>query len=310
MTTLSVVAPVYNENEATLTELVTRLSAVLQPLCTSYEIVLVDDGSKSSWPIIRTLAASHPYVKGVRFSRNFGQHQAISAGLEATTGDWVIVMDSDLQDRPEVIPDLLRKAEEGFDVVFVARKQRPETPIYQFAGRLFFRIFKFLAGTSYNAEHGNFSIVARRVVDAYCRLPENFRFYGGLLNWLGFRHAEIPAQHGERFSGESGYTLMKRIRFAVAILLSFSDKPLTMSIYVGLFFAALSLLIGLNIAFNALVNHAYTVPGWASTIAAIFLMGGLNLIVLGLIGAFLGRVFTEVKHRPGYVVAETLNIKK
>jgi len=218
-------------------------------------------------------------------------------------------MDSDLQDRPEVIPELLDKAQEGFDVVFVSRQQRPESFVYKLGQRLFYASLRFLSGIDFDSKQANFSIINRKVVEAFKKFPENARFYGSTIKWLGFSRASINAAHGLRFSGRPSYTIKKRINLALDIILSFSDRPLRFAIGLGLLMSAVSVLFSLWIFLGA-INWGFSVIGWPSLIVSIFFTGGVILIVLGIIGIYLGRIFREVKARPLYVVSESLNIEK
>lgn len=306
MAHISVVVPIFRE-ELTLRELYRRLNEALSPITRDFEIVLVSDGGRDgSWTVIRELAATDPRVKGVKFTRNFGQHLAISAGLDACDGDWVVVMDGDLQDRPEVIPELYAKARQGYEVVFVARQDRPESALYRWSARMFYKLFRLLANTRYDPAHGNFSIISRRVVEQYRAMGETLRFYGGILDWLGFERASITAMHGERFAGAPGYNLRKRLKLASQIILAHSDRPLHLSVGFGLFIALASGAIGLWIIIRALVFSQYGVAGWSSLMVSVFFMGGIILMVLGIIGIYLGKVFNELKGRPLYVVEDVV----
>jgi polyisoprenyl-phosphate glycosyltransferase len=305
---VSVVAPIYRE-EGNVPELVRRLTESLQRVTENFEIVLVEDaGGDRSWDRIAEAAAKDPRVKGLRFSRNFGQHYAITAGLEMVSGDWVVVMDGDLQDRPEVIPDLYAKAQEGYDVVFVERQSRPEGKLYMWLQRTFYLLLRFLAGTEYDPRHGNFSIVSQKVVNGFRSLNENLRFYGGIVWWLGYRRASIPAAHGQRFAGRSVYTLGKRVHLAVAIILAHSDRPLRFAIGIGLVMALLSFVYGLYIVLRAVFGDV-AVQGWASLIVSIYFVGGLILFVLGIMGLYIGKLYQEAKHRPLYIVAESIGFE-
>lgn len=285
-------------------ELCARLGAALGQISEDFEIVLVEDGGGGgSWDIIRELSAGDGRIKGIRFSRNFGQHYAITAGLDFCDGEWVVVMDGDLQDAPEVIPELYAKALEGYDVVFAARQDRPESWLYRVAQRCFHKALGYLAGTEYDPEHGNFSIVSRRVVEHFRGLNENLRFYGGIVKWLGFEQASVPVRHGVRYAGKSGYTLGKRMRLAAHMTLAHSDRPLRFSIGLGLVMSALSFVYGGYILVRALVSD-FSVEGWASLIVSIYFTGGIILVVLGIVGIYIGKIFGEIKRRPLYVVAD------
>ena len=292
-------------NEEGIVEaMVERLSAALASVDPDWGIVFVDDGSTdATWRLMSEAAARNPRVRALRLSRNFGQHTAITAGLEATDADWVVVLDGDLQDRPEVIPDLHAKASEGFDVVFVERTDRPEGRLYKLAQRLFYGGLRALSGTTYNPAHGNFSILSRRVVEAYASLEEGTRFYGGLVAWLGFRHASLPARHGERHAGAPSYNLMRRVRLAQDIILSFSTRPLLIAVLLGFACTAFSFLYGAWIVGRALLGGV-PVEGWASLIVSIYFVGGMLMTMLGLNSLYMGRVHRELQRRPLYVVSE------
>ena len=306
MAKISVVSPIFRE-EGTLHELYRRLRAMLSSITEDFEIVLVSDGGLDrSWDIICELSAQDPRVKGVKFTRNFGQHVAISAGLDVCDGDRVVVMDGDLQDRPEVIPELWSKAEQGYDVVFVARADRPESAFYRFAARLFYKVFKLLADTDYDPAHGNFSIISRRVVEYYRSVGETLRFYGGIIDWLGFERTSIVARHGSRFAGQPGYTLRKRLRLACQIILAHSERPLHLSILFGLAIALSSGTIGACMVLRSLLFEHYAVLGWTSLMVSVFFMGGIVLTIQGIMGIYIGKIFSELKGRPLYVIGETV----
>lgn len=309
MPRLSVVAPVYREAKV-LPELYRRIAFALLPVTQDFEIVLVADGSNDgSWQIIKQLSAADSRVKGIKFTRNFGQHLAISAGLDACDGDLVVVMDSDLQDRPEVIPALVAKAREGFDVVFVARKNRPEPAAYQLAARVFYRVLRFLAKTNYEPAHGNFSIISRRVVERYREMGETLRFYGGIVDWLGFERSSIEAEHGERFAGQPGYNLRKRCKLASEIILAHSDRPLHFSVFFGVAISVLSGVTGIYMVVRSLFFRQYSVEGWTSLMVSMFFMSGIILLVLGVIGIYIGKIFNEIKQRPLYVIDDRVGFE-
>lgn len=309
MARISVVAPVFKEAKV-LPEFYRRVAFALLPVTHDFEIILVSDGGNDgSWEIIKQLSTADSRVKGVKFTRNFGQHLAISAGLDACDGDWVVVMDSDLQDRPEVIPTLFAKAQEGFEVVFVARKNRPEPALYQFAARLFYHAVRFLAKTRYEPAHGNFSIISRRVVERYREMGETLRFYGGIVDWLGFERASIEAEHGERFAGQPGYNLRKRCKLASEIILAHSDRPLHFSVFFGLAISVLSGVTGIYMVVRSLFFRQYSVEGWTSLMVSMFFMSGIILLVLGIVGIYIGKIFNEIKRRPLYVIDDRIGFE-
>jgi len=303
MTLINVVVPLYRE-ESLVGELHSRVTKALKKISTSYKIILVDDGSDDlTWQKISEIAKKDKKVQGVRLSRNFGHHYALTAGLHETDADWIVVMDGDLQDRPEVIPDLWNKAQEGYDVVFVSRMRRPEGLIYRAAQKLFYAGLRRLSGIKFDSTQANFSIVSRKVIDAYKAFGENARFYNSTITWLGFNRASVSAEHGTRHSGRPSYTLKKRFQLAGDIIFSFSERPLKFSIYLGLVMAALAFSYLFWVLIGA-ITWGFTVEGWSSVMAGIFLTGGIILVVLGITGIYIGRIFREVKNRPLYVIGE------
>lgn len=301
---IAAVAPVFNEQE-NVSELVRRLGEAMSVVSEDYRIVLVDDGSSdATWSKIMANAQENARVLGLRLSRNFGQHVAIAAGLKAVDADWTVVLDGDLQDRPEVIPELYGKAQQGHDVVFVARESRPESALYKLAQRGFYKTLRTMTGTDYDPAHGNFSIISRTVLLELNKVTENDRFYGGLVEWLGFRRATLKAKHGERFAGVTSYSLLSRIKFAKNIILSFSIRPLYAAVVFGAVVTALSFVFGLVILFKALF-FGYEVQGWPSMMVSIYFVGGVQMLMIGMNGLYVGRIAEEVKNRPLYVVADT-----
>lgn len=306
---LSVVVPLLNEEEI-VEELIKRLKISLDGVSEKYEIILVDDGSNDrTWERISLISKIDNRVKGIKLSRNFGHHYAISAGLHNANGEWVVVMDGDLQDRPEVIPELFYKAKEGFDVVFVSRNKRPESIFYKILQKLFYVFLRRLSGIDFDSRQANFSILNHKVVEAFKKFPEYSRFYGSTIKWLGFKRTFIEAEHGKRYSGKPSYTVKKRLNLALDIILSFSDRPLKFAIGLGLALSGLSFLILIWILIGYM-SWGFTVIGWPSIIASIFLSSGAILVVLGVIGIYLGRVFNEVKSRPLYLIDDSVNIEE
>jgi dolichol-phosphate mannosyltransferase len=307
MTTLSVVAPIYNEGSL-VSEFVKQVVQNISKITSDYEILLIDDGSlDNSWEFISAETQRNSRVKGLKLSRNFGHHYAITAGLHNSTGEWVVVMDSDLQDRPEVIPDLYKKAQEGFEVVFVSRSQRPESLIYILFQKIFYFSLRILSGIKFDSRQANFSIINRKVVEAFIKFPEHARFYGSTINWLGFKRSSITARHGQRFSGKPSYTIRKRLSLAADIIISFSGRPLRIGISIGLLMSLASILL-LTWILLGKFTWGFEVLGWPSLMATILFTGGSILIVLGILGIYLSEVFQEVKSRPLYIVSEARNV--
>jgi len=304
MAHISVVTPVYKA-EGCLDELYRRLVAALAPITQDFEIVMVEDcGGDRSWEIIQRLARADARVKGIQFSRNFGQHYGITAGLDHCDGDWVVVMDCDLQDRPEEIPRLYAKAREGYEIV-IGRRGRSGAPVSRsFTSWLFYRLFSWLADMEYDGQAGNYRIVSRKVVDRFRQMREQLRFFGALLNWMGFPSATIDVQHDARHQGRSTYTLMKLWRLAAETIVAYSDKPLRLAIRLGFLIAFLAFCYGLTIFFRALF-YGSPITGWASLIVSIYFMGGIIIAILGMLGIYLGKTYDETKKRPLYIVMNT-----
>jgi dolichol-phosphate mannosyltransferase len=301
MATISVVIPVYRA-EACLEELYRRLKAALETVSESFEIVLVEDcGGDGSWRIIQALAAADRRVKGLQFSRNFGQHYGITAGLDHCDGDWIVVMDCDLQDRPEEIPRLHAKAKEGYDVVLARRGKRNDPPTKLFASKLFYRLFSYLSEIEYDGEVGNFRIMSRRVVENLRLHRERLRFFGALVHQLGFPTSAIEVQHDPRFAGETTYDMRKLVKLAGEAVIAYSDKPLRLAVKLGFAVSLVAFLAGLVVGVRALF-FGVAITGWASLIISIYFMGGIITALLGVIGIYLGKTFDETKKRPLYIV--------
>ncbi len=304
---ISVVIPVYGCREA-LPELYQRLTNVLTKLVSNYEIILVNDGCpQNSWEVIERLCKEDSHVVGLELSRNFGQLQATAAGVDYSTGDWVVVMDCDLQDRPEEIPRLYAKAKEGYDVVFARRKERRDSKFKVFVSDCFYKVYSFATGQPYDGSICNFSISNRNVIDNYCKMREWHRGFVMYIQWMGFREAVLDVEHQERFAGESGYNFKKRMKMAMDLLTSQSDKLLQLTVKSGLLISAIALLVIVALVVRFFTMHIQA--GWTSIIAAIFLMGGLTIASVGIVGIYVGNIFMEVKHRPLYIVRQQLNGK-
>jgi glycosyltransferase involved in cell wall biosynthesis len=304
MPQLSIVTPVYRA-EACLEELYRRLVAALSSVTPDFEIIMVEDrGGDRSWEIIQALAQRDARVKGIQFSRNFGQHYGITAGLDHCDGAWVVVMDCDLQDRPEEIPRLYAKAKEGHEIVIARRGRRNDPLGKRLSSWAFYRLFSYLADTDYDAEAGNFRIMSRKVVENFRRMREQLRFFGGQMNWLGFPAGTIEVQHDERYAGPSTYTFAKLLRLASETIIAYSDKPLRLAVRLGFLIALAAFGGGLYVMVRALV-YGYAISGWASLLVSIYFMGGIIIAILGMLGIYLGKTFDETKKRPLYIVMHT-----
>lgn len=306
MINLSIVVPVYNE-QFNIDKLIEGIKTNVQNLVSHFEVIIVDDGSRDkTWAKIVEHCRKDERITAIKFSRNFGHHYAITAGLHNSLGDLVVVMDGDMQDRPEVIPALYDEIRKGFDVVFVNRTNRPESVLYKLAQKFFYLVLRILSGYDFDSRQANFSIINRKVVEAFKQFPENSRFYGSTIKWLGFRSSSISATHGKRFEGKPSYTLQKRFKLAADIILAFSDRPLKIAIGLGLIMSALSIFMVAWILIGVR-SWGFSVVGWPSLIAAIFFSTGIILVILGILGVYLGQVFKEVKNRPLYLISESIN---
>lgn len=298
---ISVVIPVYKAQEC-LQELYRRLKISLETLTNDFEIILVEDcGGDRSWEIVGELAQTDPRVKGIQFSRNFGQHYGITAGLDHCSGDWVVVMDCDLQDQPEEIPRLYAKAQEGFEVVLARRGRRKDALLKRLSSYLFYAALNYLADMRYDAEVGNFRIISCKVVKSYRQMRENLRFFGGLVDWMGFPTASINVDHAERYAGETSYSFAKLWKLGVETIIAYSDKPLRLAIRFGFLMSFASFFFAVKIAVDALTMKS-VVLGWSSLIVSLYFLGGLIISLLGIIGLYLGKTFDEAKRRPLYIV--------
>jgi glycosyltransferase involved in cell wall biosynthesis len=301
---ISVVVPVYNCT-ACLFELVNRLTATLSSISSVYEIILINDASlDGAWDVIVDLSKSDTRVKGINLSRNFGQHAAITAGLDNARGEWVVVMDCDLQDLPEEIPRLYDKALMGYDLVVGLRKNRQDPVIKRLLSQAFWKVFKLLSGTAYNHQLGNFGIYSNKVILNISKLREQTRGFGMFAFWVGFKRTEIEVDHGARIHGHSAYTFTKMASFALDLVTSHSDGLLRLTIKVGFIVSFLSLLFGCWLLIRYYL-WATPVVGWASLMVSVYFMSGLLMGSIGIVGLYVGKIFNEVKGRPLYIVSQT-----
>ena len=308
VSSISVVVPVYKARDC-LAALYRRLVEAVEPITPDFEIVLVEDGSDDgSWEGIVALAKRDHRVKGLKLSRNFGQHYAITAGLDQASGDWVVVMDCDLQDQPEEIEKLYRKAQEGYDVVFARRHERNDSLYRKLSSWLFIQLYNYLGDIQVDNSVANFSISSRRAISYVKRFRERNRAFPAFLNSVGFKRAYVDVEHAARFAGASSYSFTKLLDFAIQCIVSQSNKPLRLSIRFGFALACLSILYGGMMVFRYLHSGA-TVPGWTTLVVLVSFLGGLGFANLGILGLYLGKVFDEVKGRPLYCVEQVLNLE-
>ncbi len=305
---LSVVVPVYDE-EAVLPELHRRLKAVMTSCAPNHEILYVDDGSHDQSPtILLALAASDPRVRVLRFSRNFGHQAAVTAGIEYARGAAVVIIDADLQDPPEVIPELVAQWRAGHEVVSAVRAVREgENPVRLALIKIFYRVIKRISSVDLTPDVGDFRLLDRRVADALNHLPERNRYVRGLVRWLGFRHVEVPYRRAGRYAGTTKYPYVKLVRLALDGITSFSTVPLTLVTYLGFAVSCLSVLLVLYALWGRYLAGR-TPEGWTSVFVAVAFLSGIQLVAIGVLGAYVGRIFEEVKARPLYIVASDTGV--
>lgn len=305
----SVVVPLYNE-ELVVNETYKRLKSVMESTGEAYEIIFVNDGSRDSTrEIVAGICNKDGSIKLIDLSRNFGHQLAITAGMDNSSGQAVIVIDADLQDPPEVIIEMIEKWKEGYDVVYGKRvKRKGETFFKKFTAKLFYRILKGIADVDIPPDVGDFRLIDRNVCDALKLLPERNRYVRGLISWLGFRQAGVEFVRDERFAGETKYPLKKMIRFAIDGITSFSYKPVKIATYVGTAISAASFIYLIVVIIQRLFTHT-TVPGWASIVAINLFFNGIILIMLGIIGEYIGRIYDESKRRPLYIIREKIGFE-
>ncbi|MHC4661419.1 MAG: glycosyltransferase family 2 protein [Planctomycetota bacterium] len=307
MAHIAVVIPVYKAEES-LGELYECLKKSLEEISEDFEIVLIEDcGGDRSWEIIQELADKDERVKGIQFSRNFGQHYGISAGLDHCDADWVVVMDCDLQDNPEAIPQLYAKAQEGYDIVLARRLGRKHSVLKRLTSWLFYKVFNYFSGMNYDGRVGNFRIISRKVTEAFRSFREQLRFFGGLLDWMGFETATIDIQHAERYAGKSTYTLRKLLKLAAEVIIAYSDKPLRLFIMLGFTMSFLAFLFGILIIIRSLL-YGSPVIGWSSLIVSLYFLGGIIIANLGVLGIYLGKTYDEAKNRPLYIISKKVGL--
>jgi glycosyltransferase involved in cell wall biosynthesis len=303
-TLLSVVAPVYNEEEL-VERFVRRACAAVADY--TFELVLVNDGSTDATPeLLDRMAAEDPRVRVIHLSRNFGHQAALTAGLEHAVGDVVAMIDADLQDPPELIPTMVARWEAGADVVYAVRRQREGETAFKLAtASWFYKLFDKLAQVDLEPNSGDFRLLDRRALDALLTMTERSRFLRGMTVWVGFTQTAVPYERDARHAGETKYTLRKMLRFSLDAIASFSHVPLQLATYVGLFSAGLAF-VAIPVVAALRLSGSY-LPGFGSLTIAILLLGGIQLIALGVIGEYVGRIYDEVKHRPLYIVRDERN---
>ncbi len=304
---ISVVSPVYKA-EKILDKLVSEIQKSMVSLKESYEIILVDDRSPDdSWKVMKQLSKKFPEVKSLRLSRNFGQHPAIMAGISEAKGDWIVVMDCDLQDQPKEILKLYNKAIEGYDVVMARRIDRQDSFFKRFSSKLFSKLFNYLSDVKINHEVANFGIYNKKVIQSILEIGDYVKSFPLFVYFVGFNSTSIPVEHSERESGTSSYNFSKLVRLAFDGIISYSNKPLRMFVKLGAIISFIAFCIGiyyLYLAFSGKIQ----VLGFATLIVSIFFLSGIIISVIGIVGVYLGKTFEQTKKRPAYIFDEKINI--
>lgn len=306
---ISIVSPVFG-SASLLSELVSRIHGAVSRITGDYEIILVEDNSPDeSWDIIKKIAESDDKIIGVRLSRNFGQQYALNAGFDLSRGDWVVSLDCDLQDEPERIIDLYNEAQRGYQIVFASRVDRQHGFLDRATSRLFYKTMGYLTGISQDHTIGNFVLYHRTVIDAMKSIGDYYKYYPLLNHWVGFRSCILPIKHAARRDGKkSSYSFNKRLHLALDTIFAFSDKPMRLVLKFGISLVSVIFLIALYLVFRYYVTGR-EVSGWLSIFLSIWLLSGFIIIILGLIGTYIGKIFETVKRRPLYITAEIVGRK-
>ena len=301
---LSIITPVYGCCKS-INSLYERLNKSLSTITNDFEIIMVNDSSPdNAWEAIKELAKKDDRVKGINLSRNFGQHKAITAGLDYAKGDWIVVMDCDLQDQPEEIIKLYNKAQEGYEIVFGRRAERKDTFLKRLSSKLFYKVYDYFTESKIDNTIANFSIISKKVLNTLKKMREQNRTYPLFVNWIGFKRTEINIEHSSRDEGKSSYTFSKLINLAIDSIVSQSNKPLKLSIKFGFILSFLSLIYACLLVLRYFI-FSIPVEGWTSVMVSIYFIGGLLFANMGILGLYVGKIFDETKNRPIYIVQET-----
>ena len=304
---LSIIIPCYNTREC-ITALYESIKNILGHNKIAYEIIFIDDKSpQKDYEVVKHLSQIDSSVKLIKFVRNFGQQNAISAGLKISKGDWVIVMDADMQDDPIYIPQLYSKVQEGYDIVFAKRINRKHSFIKILESRVYHLCFNWLTGMDTDTTIGNYGIYSRKVVNEFNNMNEQFRSFGLLIKWMGFNCAYMDVEHGKRYTGKSSYNFHKGIILAFNAMIAFSQRPLKFAVLIGFGITFISIIVSIIFIIRWLLGEV-AIIGWTSIVLSIWLIGGLNIIILGIVGLYIGKIFEETKHRPHYIIDYMVNI--
>lgn len=303
---ISVVTPVYKA-ENIVDELVKQIVSSVSTITDNFEILLVCDGSPdASWEKIVQNCRLYPQAKGIKLSKNFGQEYAIMAGLNESKGEWVVVMDCDLQDNPNEIPNLYAKAQEGFEVVFGQRVQRKDSLWKKMQARMFYALYNYLTNTKQDANIGNFGIFHRKVIESVLAMNDSVRCFTTMITWVGFNKTTIPVVHEKRYEGQSSYSFGKLLNLSQDIIVSFSNKPLSLMVKFGFLLSICSFLVGIYYLVQYLLGIT-DVSGYTSLIISLWLIAGLLIMFMGVLGIYLSKIFDNTKQRPRYIIQEKIN---
>lgn len=304
---LSIISPCYGA-PTLLRELVAQISSVAKEITPDYEIILVEDASPdNSRSIITEICKEDSRVKGIFLSRNFGQQPAINAGLDAATGNWISVIDCDLQNPPQNIKTLYDKAQEGYDIVFASRQDRPDNFFMTYGSKAFNKMMSFLTGVKQDESIAEFAIYNRKVIDAIKQMGDYVRYYPLMDKWVGFKKTSVQVKHNERPDGkETSYSMRKRIELAINTSIAFSTKPLHIIIYFGFTITLLALIVAMYLAIKTIII-GIDVDGWFTLFVSMWFLAGIMMMVMGIVAIYVGNIFVEVKNRPTYIVEKRLN---
>jgi len=303
---ISVVSPVYRADKI-ISELVKQIKANVSQITQDFEIILVNDASPdNSWLEIKKECENDKRVTGINLSRNFGQHYAITAGLSFAGGEWVVVMDCDLQDRPDEIPNLYAKAQEGYQSVFAQRVQRNDSFTKRLSSKAFYTLFSYLTETKQDPSVANFGIYHKSVIESILSMKDQVRYFPTMVQWVGYNKFYLPVKHDDRFDGKSSYNFSRLFRLAVDTIIAFSDKPLRLTAKIGFFISAISFLVGIFYFIGHLSGHIL-VSGFASLIISIWFLAGVIIMILGMFGLYVGKIFEKVKQRPVFIIKDKIS---
>lgn len=302
---LSVIIPIYNEEE-NIHPLHQRLTKVLNGLGTSYELIFVNDGSQDdSMELVQQLANKHTYIKYIDLSRNFGHQIAVMAGLDHAQGKATVIIDADLQDPPELIPEMVEKWKDGYEVVYAKRKSRKgESVLKKWTAKLFYRMLRKLTDFDIPVDVGDFRIIDQKIVEVLRNMPERSKYLRGQIAWVGFNQTYVTYNRDERHAGETGYSIKKMLDLAMNAVTGFSEAPLRLVTYMGIMVTIFSLLTMMYTLISRLLTDSY-VEGWASLMVSILFLGGVQMIAIGILGEYIGRIYRDIRQRPLYIVKDT-----